>query len=89
MPDFRSEIGARLAGLGLSPAREMEIADELTQHLEDEYEQALSRGVSEDEAERAVLADLKVPNLLGRELNGWSEPFHRTRYPWAHEQGAT
>ena len=51
MPDFRNEIRARLASLGLSPAREMEIADELTQHLEDEYEQALSRGVSEDEAE--------------------------------------
>jgi putative ABC transport system permease protein len=68
MPDFRSEIRARLANLGLSPAREMEIADELTQHLEDEYEQALSRGVSEDEAERAVLADLDVADSLGREL---------------------
>ena len=54
--------------LGLSPAREAEIADELVQHLEDEYEQALSRGLSEDEAQRVVLADLKVPDSLGREL---------------------
>src|SRR6184192_728425 len=74
MPDFRSEIRARLASLGLSPARELEIADELTQHFEDEYEHALSRGVSEDEAERAVLADLKVPNLLGRELKRVERP---------------
>ena len=81
MPDFRSEIRARLAGLSLSPAREMEIADELTQHLEDEYEQALSRGVSEDEAERAVLADLKVPNLLGRELKRVERPVPQNPVP--------
>jgi putative ABC transport system permease protein len=81
MPDFRSEIRARLAGLGLSPAREMEIADELTQHLEDEYEQALSRGVSEDEAERAVLADLKVPDLLGRELKRVERPVPQNPVP--------
>src|SRR5213082_3383368 len=74
MPDFRSEIRIRLMDLSLAPAREMEIADELTQHLEDEYEQALSRGVSEDEAERAVLADLKVPNLLARELKRVERP---------------
>src|SRR5437762_10233955 len=74
MPDFRSEIRARLASLGLSPARELEIADELTQHLEDEYEHALSRGVSEDEAERAVLADLNVPDSLDRELKRVERP---------------
>src|SRR5438270_4603698 len=74
MPDWKAEVKARLAGLSLAPAREMEIADELTQHLEDEYEQALSRGVSEDEAERAVLADLKVPNLLARELKRVERP---------------
>src|SRR5213595_2054537 len=68
MPDFRSEIRGRLMDLGLSPAREAEIADELVQHLEDEYEQALSRGLSEDEAQRVVLADLNVPDSLGREL---------------------
>src|SRR5207248_1317244 len=68
MPDFRSEIRGRLMDLGLSPAREAEIADELVQHHEDEYEQALSRGLSEDEAERAVLADLNVADSLGREL---------------------
>ena len=55
MPDWKAEVKARLAGLSLSPARELEIIEELSQHLEDEYEQALSRGVSEDEAERAVL----------------------------------
>src|SRR4029077_8980044 len=81
MPDFRSEIGARLAGLGLSPVRELEIIEELSQHLEDEYEHALSRGVSEDEAERAVLADLKVPNLLDRELKRVERPVPQNPVP--------
>src|SRR5438477_695248 len=81
MPDFRSEIRARLASLGLSPARELEIADELTQHLEDEYEHALSRGVSEDEAERAVLADLNVPDSLGRELKRVERPVPQNPVP--------
>src|SRR5438132_7330445 len=74
MPDFRSEIRIRLMDLGLSPAREAEIADELVQHLEDEYEQALSRGLSEDEAERAVLADLNVADSLDRELKRVERP---------------
>src|ERR1041385_4861603 len=68
MLDFKTEIRARLASLQLSPAREAEIVDELAQHLEDEYDQALSRGVSEEEAQHAVLKKLEVPDLLGREL---------------------
>jgi putative ABC transport system permease protein len=68
MPDWKAEVKARLAGLDLSPARELEIIEELSQHLEDAYEQALSRGLSEDEAQRVVLTDLKMPDSLGREL---------------------
>ena len=81
MPDWKAEVKARLAGLSLSPARELEIIEELSQHLEDEYEQALSRGVSEDEAERAVLADLKVPNLLDRELKRVEQPVPQNPVP--------
>src|SRR5207237_8351351 len=66
-----SEHRARLC---LTPASELEIADELTQHFENEYEHALSRGVSEDEAERAVLADLNVPDSLDRELKRVERP---------------
>ncbi|MFN2508061.1 MAG: ADOP family duplicated permease [Chthoniobacterales bacterium] len=70
MPDFRHEIRKRLAELRLSPTREAEIVEELSQHLEDQYEQALTAGATEDEAGRAVLRDLHVPDLLGRELRG-------------------
>ena len=68
MPDFKIEIRARLAELGLSPVREAEIVEELSQHLEEEYEWALSCGASEDEARKQVLEQLNAPDLLGREL---------------------
>ena len=68
MPDFKVEIRARLAEVGLSPVREAEIVEELSQHLEDEYERALSCGASEDEARQQVLEQLNTPDLLRREL---------------------
>src|SRR5436853_5011616 len=68
MPDFKIEIRARLAELGLSPVREAEIVEELSQHLEEEYEWALSCGASEDDARKPVLEQLSAPDLLGREL---------------------
>jgi predicted permease len=68
MPDFKVEIRARLAELGLSPVREAEIVEELSQHLEDEYERALSCGTSEEEARQQVLEQLNTPDLLHREL---------------------
>jgi hypothetical protein len=68
MPDFKSEIRARLAELGLSPVRETEIVEELSQHLEEDYERALSSGVSEDAAREQVVKQLRAPDLLGCEL---------------------
>ena len=68
MPDFKVEIRARLAEVGSSPVREAEIVEELSQHLEDEYERALSCGASEEEARQQVLEQLNTPDLLGREL---------------------
>jgi putative ABC transport system permease protein len=68
MPDFKVEIRARLAGLGLSPVREAEIVEELSQHLEQTYERALSSGASEEEAREKVLEELKTADVLRREL---------------------
>ena len=50
MPDFKVEIRSRLAELRLSPVREAEIVEELSQHLEEEYERTLGSGSSEKEA---------------------------------------
>jgi putative ABC transport system permease protein len=68
MPDFKADIRSRLAELGLPPVREAEIVEELSQHLEDEYERALSGGASQDEARQQVLEQLNASDLLGREL---------------------
>jgi putative ABC transport system permease protein len=70
MPDFKEEIRRRLHSLRLSPAREDEIADELSQHLEDQYEQALSRGATEEEAREAVLTEFNQADVLARSLKG-------------------
>ncbi len=68
MPDFKVGIRARLAELQLSPVREAEIVEELSQHLEEEYERAVSGGASEELARQQVLEQLNASDLLGREL---------------------
>ncbi len=68
MPDWKSELRQRLTLSKLSPERELEIIEELSLHLEEEYEQALSRGASEEDARQEALADLEIPQSLGEEL---------------------
>lgn len=68
MPDWKKEIRNRLAAANLSPAREHEIVEELTQHLDDVYEQAIKNGATKEEAYRAALRQLSDSNLLAREL---------------------
>ena len=68
MPDFKVEIRARLAELRLSPVREAEIVEELSQHLEQEYERSVSGGASEELARHEVLEQLNASDLLSREL---------------------
>src|SRR5215471_6312906 len=68
MPDFKAEIRARLAELQLSPVREAEIVEELSQHLEETYDRALSGGASEKEAHERVLEELNTADLFRRDL---------------------
>ena len=72
MPDFKTEIRARLFSSGLSPTRELEIIEELSQHLEDEFEDKVNLGASEAEATRALLDDLG--DRLSRELQRVERP---------------
>ena len=68
MPEWKEKIRRRLAGLKLEPAREAEIIEELSQHLEDRYAESLAGGATPDEAYRAALAELKEGETLQREL---------------------
>jgi predicted permease len=62
------EVRTRLSSLRLSPTREAEIVDELSQHLDDRYRELVAGGASPDEATRLALADFRSGNLLARHM---------------------
>jgi predicted permease len=66
--DWRSLLAARLAALHLSPAREREIIDELSQHLDDLYREFRSNGITHDEAVRRALDEIDDHDVLAREM---------------------
>jgi len=66
--DWRAEIAERLASLRLAPAEEADLADELSQHLEDRFRELRTRGMSDTEARRAVLEELDGEGSLASKL---------------------
>ncbi len=66
MPDWKDDLRARLAGLRLSPAREAEIIEELSQHLDDRYQELCSAGEAPSLAREVALAELRDHDLLSR-----------------------
>ena len=68
MHDWKSEVRARLASLRLKPEREADIVDEIAQHLEGCYRDAISVGASPDEATRAALAEFQAGNALAQRV---------------------
>jgi len=69
MPEWKQEIIKRLEPLNLSPAREAGIADELAQHLEDQFQELLSAGATEAEARALALSELSDEKILALELD--------------------
>jgi predicted permease len=65
MPDWRSEIRRRLAPLALPPTREMEIVEEIGQHLDDRYLRSRALGASDDEAAASAWRELADSDVLG------------------------
>ena len=60
------DVRARLSSLRLSPERENEIVDELSQHLDDHYRELIAGGTSPEEASRLTLAEFHSPDRLAR-----------------------
>jgi predicted permease len=77
MPEWKPEILRRLAQLNLAPTREAEIADELSQHLEDRYQELLAGGLSEDAAFRTARDELKGEDVLAGGLERVEKKFYR------------
>ena len=67
-PDWEGEVRRQLAGLKLSPVREVEIVEELTQHLDDRYQELLALGNTQESALQTALAELLHADLFVREL---------------------
>jgi predicted permease len=59
--------------LRLEPAREAEIVEELSQHLDDRYEELRATGVSHAEARRRVVEELSERGTLTRRMQSLSQ----------------
>src|SRR5262245_7069182 len=64
--DWARHVRPRLASLRLSPTRENEIVEELSQHLEDRWRELVASGTPAEEATRLALAEFRAGNLLAR-----------------------
>src|SRR6185295_18412148 len=70
MPNWTDLIRRRLRGLNLSPSREREIVDELSQHLDDRYTELVSGGATDDAARRDASSQLEtLVDTLGLSLS--------------------
>lgn len=82
MPEWKRKIRNRVATLKLAPVREAEIVEELSQHLDDRYEELIALGNAPATAFHISLAELQEGDLLLRELRRLEhrvapEPFTR------------
>lgn len=68
MREWDRHVRPRLSTLRLSPVREQEIVDELSQHLEDRWRELRASGASEEDATRLALAAFQDENALARYL---------------------
>jgi macrolide transport system ATP-binding/permease protein len=84
MPDWRDHLRARLGPLQLAPTREAEIVDELSQHLDDRYEQLRAEGLDAGEATRLALDELQGHDALAGAMRG----LRQARTPAATVMGA-
>jgi predicted permease len=64
MPEWKAEVRRQLKGLNLPPAREEEIIEELSDHLENLYEEILAQGATTEKAYREVHRSLNQSDLL-------------------------
>src|SRR2546423_1002691 len=74
MPDaslrarWARDVRARLSSLRLSPTREMEIVEELSQHLDDRWRELVAGGAMPEEATRLTLAEFRDGDALARQM---------------------
>jgi putative ABC transport system permease protein len=68
MPEWTTHLRPRLARLRLTPAREAEIIEELSQHLDERYDELRRNGMADAEATRLALDELQDPEALASQM---------------------
>ena len=68
MPEWTEYLRPRLAELRLSPGRESEIIEELSQHLDLRYEELRAGGATDVEARRLAIEELREPDVLAQHM---------------------
>src|SRR5262245_23863971 len=66
--EWARDVRRRLSSLRLSPTREGEIVEELSQHLDDRWHELIAEGAASDEAKRLTLAEFSDSDALARRL---------------------
>jgi len=66
--EWIADLRPRLASLRLSPEREREILDELSQHLDDRYDELRAGGATAAQARRLAIAELREPDALAAHM---------------------
>src|SRR5262245_21241472 len=69
MHDWNEFKRSHLASLQIDPAREADIVDEIAQHLDQRYEELRARRVTEDEARRLLMEELREPEGLSMQMS--------------------
>ena len=64
MPDWGRHLRQQLGRFPLAPGRQLEIVEELSQHLEERYEELRASGADEGEAQRLTVQELLEPEAL-------------------------
>ena len=67
-PEWAREVRTRLSSLRLSPTREAEILEELSQHLDDRSAELIAGGASPEDARRPAAAEFRSGNALSERL---------------------
>lgn len=82
--EWEHAIRARLAGLALAPERELEIVEELSQHLEQEYDERRRGGATHEDAQQQALDELLTSDALAARMT----PLRQARIPAPVQPGA-
>ncbi|HEY7186332.1 MAG TPA: ABC transporter permease [Vicinamibacterales bacterium] len=71
--NWTRDLRARLAALHLAPEREAEVVEEVSQHLDDRYEELRAGGASDAEARRIALDEISAGGGLEARMRGLAQ----------------